>query len=235
MTLTLLVVGLLAQGGPPLRTDDPGTPGDGRWEINVAVTLESVGDSRLFEAPLLDVNYGLGNRLQLKVELPWLVAQGDGTGESGLGKPLLGVKWRFVDADEAGVSISVYPQLELNAPRSSREEGLVERGTDLLWPVQAQVNLGPLEANAELGYLFREKSEDEWVFGLAFGAPVEERLELIGEVHAESRLPIKREDVLVNAGCRCGISKDHVLLFSIGRDLSDKPNLTVYLGMQFNL
>jgi len=25
-----------AQGGPPLVTDDPDTPGNGRWEINVA-------------------------------------------------------------------------------------------------------------------------------------------------------------------------------------------------------
>jgi hypothetical protein len=25
-----------AQGGPPMITDDPGTPGNGQWEINVA-------------------------------------------------------------------------------------------------------------------------------------------------------------------------------------------------------
>ncbi len=28
-----------AQGGPPLITDDPGTPRDSNWEINVAFTL----------------------------------------------------------------------------------------------------------------------------------------------------------------------------------------------------
>jgi len=26
-----------AQGGPPMLTDDPGTPGDGKWEVNIAV------------------------------------------------------------------------------------------------------------------------------------------------------------------------------------------------------
>jgi len=25
-----------AEGGPPMITDDPGTPGDGNWEINIA-------------------------------------------------------------------------------------------------------------------------------------------------------------------------------------------------------
>jgi hypothetical protein len=35
---------LLAQGGPPLVTDDPDTPGDGRWEINLAtIATHSTG------------------------------------------------------------------------------------------------------------------------------------------------------------------------------------------------
>src|SRR5215204_4515509 len=61
-----------AQGGPPLITDDPGTPGDGNWEVNLAVTYERLRDERVVEAPLLDVNYGVGKRLQLKVEVPFL-------------------------------------------------------------------------------------------------------------------------------------------------------------------
>ena len=50
--------------GPPLITDDPGTPGDGRWEINLPITLEQTRSQRLFEAPLFDINYGLGERTQ---------------------------------------------------------------------------------------------------------------------------------------------------------------------------
>src|SRR5215831_18405962 len=30
-----LATSALAQGGPPMVTDDPGTPGDGHWEINI--------------------------------------------------------------------------------------------------------------------------------------------------------------------------------------------------------
>ena len=41
-----------AQGGPPLLTDDPGTPGASRWEINAATLVEASDDARLFEAPL---------------------------------------------------------------------------------------------------------------------------------------------------------------------------------------
>src|SRR5262245_13049296 len=63
---------LSAQGGPPLLTGDPGTPGDGHSEFNIALTVERFRQQTLYEAPLLDFNYGVGERIQLKVELPWL-------------------------------------------------------------------------------------------------------------------------------------------------------------------
>jgi len=44
---------VLAQGGPPLITDDPGTPGDGKWEINLALTAEKRRRERSYESPLL--------------------------------------------------------------------------------------------------------------------------------------------------------------------------------------
>lgn len=45
---------------PPLLTDDPDTPGDGRWEINLPFTVEKLRSEMLLETPLLDINYGLG-------------------------------------------------------------------------------------------------------------------------------------------------------------------------------
>jgi hypothetical protein len=59
-----------AQGGPPMITDDPGTPGDGHWEINLAASARHSATTSEGEVPLLDVNYGLGERIQLKYEVP---------------------------------------------------------------------------------------------------------------------------------------------------------------------
>src|SRR5438067_1001366 len=85
-----------AQGGPPLLTDDPITPGDRHWEVNIALTAEHFRGERSYGAPLLDLNYGLGERIQLKWEVPWLMVQTPGAGtRSGLGDSKLGVKWRF--------------------------------------------------------------------------------------------------------------------------------------------
>ena len=46
-----------AQGGPPLITDDPDTPGPRHWEINFASVIESSTLHRQIEAPLVVLNY----------------------------------------------------------------------------------------------------------------------------------------------------------------------------------
>lgn len=51
-------------------TDDPGTPGGGHWEINLAWTGEHSSGETTQDAPLLDLNYGVGDRLQVKYEVP---------------------------------------------------------------------------------------------------------------------------------------------------------------------
>ena len=60
----------LAQGGPPLITNDPDTPGDGNWEINLAVAGAHSDLGWDLAAPDLDVNYGLGDRIQLSMHVP---------------------------------------------------------------------------------------------------------------------------------------------------------------------
>src|SRR6476646_807261 len=67
-----------AQGGPPLLTDDPGTPGNRNWEINIASTHFRSPGEREIEAPLLDINYGLGDRIQLKYEVPYFFDSDEG-------------------------------------------------------------------------------------------------------------------------------------------------------------
>src|SRR5215831_17745582 len=67
-----------AQGGPPMVTDDPGTPGDGHWEINLgAIGTRTPGHWEI-AAPDADINYGWGVRVQLKVDVPWLTTRDDG-------------------------------------------------------------------------------------------------------------------------------------------------------------
>src|SRR5689334_7895346 len=78
--VVLMVPSLLAgsdafgAAGPPLVTDDPGTAEKGTWEINLASTYEERHGQSAAELPLLDFNYGLGERVQFKYEVPWVFA-----------------------------------------------------------------------------------------------------------------------------------------------------------------
>jgi hypothetical protein len=105
----VFVVAAHGQGGPPFRTDDPETPGNQHWEINFGWIGDRNPASGAYEVPDFDINYGLGDRIQLKYELPIAIEEirpqpadppipaQAGHVIAGLGESLLGIKWRFYE------------------------------------------------------------------------------------------------------------------------------------------
>lgn len=222
-----------------MLTDDPGTPGDQHWEINVAYTMTHTrnGDQSM-ETPLLDINYGIGERLQLKYEAPWLVAHEAGQeAMNGLGNSEIGVKWRFLDEDKDGLDVSTYPQYSFNTVASSWQRGLVEEGSSFLLPFEFHGKVGSLEWNAEIGREFNTREADEWLYGLAVGRELSERFEFAVEVHGEGRFASGDDQLIANLGGRLKLGKNRTLLISAGRSLNhlqgQEFNFVGYLGLQF--
>ncbi len=230
----------LGQGGPPLMTDDPGTPGPRRWEINVAWTLDESSRSKNMGTPLIDANYGWGERIQLKIEIPWVVLSQEGVPtQNGVGNPNLGVKWRFLDEDSAGIAVSTYPQLEVNLSSTSAEKGLVEHRPQFLLPVSAKKVLGPVEVNGEIGGLFQGGEVPQWVWGLAFGHGFAARFEALAELFGETGSnPVDRQ-TLLDLGFRWRVLRRTTILFSAGRSLwnggEEGPLNRIYAGIQLTL
>ena len=227
------------QGGPPLRTDDPGTPGAGRFEINVCAAFEKDGGTRVADAPLLDLNYGLGERMQLKYEVPWVFVDEPGAGvRDGLGSSLAGFKWRFRDARGRSPAMAVYPQVGFENPGSSSgERGIAEEGTSLLLPVQAAWDLGELGVCVELGRELRNAGDDGWMAGIAFSRAISDRTVLLAEVFTESSPRIEDSDAVWNVGSRVAMGPSCSLLASAGSGLwssgDDRVDLQAYFGVQF--
>jgi len=162
-----------AQGGPPMLTDDPGTPGRGMWEVNFLSTMNHSSEGWTFDAPNVDLNYGLGNHIQLKFETPWVITKEKGkAARSGLGNSMVGVKWRFLDEETNNVNMSIYPQLEFNSPTRSVERGLAEKGVRLFLPVEVSRKVGPLELDGEIGYRIVAGGHNEWEYGFVVARQV---------------------------------------------------------------
>jgi hypothetical protein len=228
-----------AQGGPPMLTDDPGTPGDGHWEINIATLSDHSGDTWTYALPMLDLNYGAGDRLQLKFELPWAIEHVDGhSRRSGAGNSLAGVKWRFYDAGEDGWQVSTYPQVRTRFPVSGSP--LADGGVAYLLPLEVQRKFADWGVNLEFGRWLRPPGEgDSWINGVAIGRDLSKNLELIGELHNEADVHSGRSALTLNFGARWRLSEHYTLLVSAGTDLhnslEEESALLTYLGLQVNL
>jgi hypothetical protein len=226
------------QGGPPMITDDPGTPGNRQWEINVAGMLERGSGENLFELPALDLNYGAGDHVQLKLEGAWLLRQHSESGtKSGLGNAAAGVKWRFLDEERNGLSMSIYPQIEWNMSSSSVRRDLVESGTHVILPAEIARRIGPFEFAAEAGYIIGINTEDEWTLGIIGAWPVSEKFELLAELHSDLPADFSSQQLTANLGTRIKISKQVAFLASVGHDLlsrrDEQRSIISYLGVQF--
>ena len=231
---------LHAEGSPPLITDDPGTPGDGHWEINIGLSTERRPGTRASELPLIDVNYGIGDRLQLKYEVPYLsVHEAGSPGVSGLGNSEFGVKWRFYDEGEKGLAVSVYPQLEFNNPGSSSDDkGLVEHGSVFKLPFQIQKEAGAFTLIGQVGREFR-RDGDSWFYGLSVGRAVSGKVEFAVELAGGADSGLHRSILTANFGVVLDLNEHTSFMFSLGRELHnhDEPRATFvgYVGMQWRL
>jgi hypothetical protein len=219
-------------------TDDPGTPGPGRWEINLGWTDQRTPGSTEYGLPLLDANYGLGERVELTYEAPWSIVR-DGSGDhTGPGDSLIGAKWRFYDAGDDGWQASVYPQLTFLDPDSHADRrGLAEPDTTWLLPVEVAKDLGPIELNVDGGRSLGPRASDGgWIAGVVLGREVRKGWEVDGEIHVNASEGFGRSEWIENLGTRINLSDRVILMLALGRDfrnqLGPRVSLLSYLGFQ---
>ncbi len=230
---------LCAQGGPPFLTDDPGTPAAQRWEVNTAWAYERRPGSCLQSAPLLDLGYGLSDRLQLSYVVAHVVGHEDGSHlRLGLSNSQAGLKWRFFEDSAAGLSLSVAPQLEFRNPGSnSPVRGLASDEITLVLPVEGQWIAGDWSLTTELGAIRPSRSDSGWLYGLLLGRTLSPRVEAGLEFHGEGDEHLARTQLAANVGVRLKLDERFRLLASVGTELHNQlaPRSTVlsYVGIQW--
>lgn len=231
-----------AQGGPPFRTDDPETPGNGHWEVNLGWIGERNAREGLYELPNLDLNYGWGNHVQISYELPLAMHETRGERETilaGTGESLSGVKWRFFeyvhnralkrlrndDATDPDLSFSTHPQLSVSFLPSSVRRGLASPGPQFLLPLEMNARLGPLRVAGEVGYWFTNHNVPQsWIRGLMVGREFSTKTEAYIEIYDQQDAnrvngEQKQRGATIGVGGRRGLNRRNslVLLLMGGR------------------
>jgi hypothetical protein len=221
-----------------LLTDDPGTPGRNNWEINLGYTIDRQPADNYYQTPILDMNYGWGDRVQLKYEMPYVY---DGTNnsplQSGPGDSKFGVKIRFFQDEKLDLKIGTYPQIGVNNTQNSVRRNLVYAGPLFLLPLEITKRIGPVDVDLEAGRWFTQQ-KDYWISGLALGHQATKRLEVLGEIHGDST-PLGQRDNTFDFGGRYRLNRTALAILMAGRSFrppsSGQSQLIGYIGIQFQL
>jgi hypothetical protein len=230
--------GARADAGPPFLTNDPGTPGNGNWEINIGSmqTLTRGVDS--YQLPQIDLNFGLGERIQLTYEVPYVVQVRDGAATtSNWSNAFPGIKWRFFDAGEGGWQLSTFPQFETPGSANAQRAKIADPGSRLLLPLELARSVGTFTVNLEAGYYVQ--GVPERILGLVIGHALTPRLELDAELYNDHVLGARPDSVTMDFGARYRMSRSFILLFMAGRSITGSSLGQVqfmgYLGVQILL
>jgi hypothetical protein len=230
----------LAQAGPPFLTNDPGTPGNANWEINLGSMQTIVRGASAYQLPQIDLNFGLGDRIQLSYEIPYVFQQSSGQpGQTGWTNAYPGIKWRFLDHGDDGLQMSFFPQAEMNGTDHSRQVGIAVAGPRYLLPLEASRKVGPVYLDVEVGYYLPGNGPKERIMGLVAGRPVNERLELDAEIYDDRAFGVPMHTTTLDIGGRYKFTPSFIALFMAGRSVGGiaggQPEFIGYVGLQILL
>jgi hypothetical protein len=211
-------------------TDDPGTPGAGKFEINLAIAFERRPNESVFDAPGIDINYGVGDRIQLTLQGgPVLFKRNQHGTIGGLGGTEAAVKWRFVDDQRTGLSMSIFPRAIFNISRSAARRGLAEDGTRFQIPIQIAKAFKDFDLDVEWGPVASTVGPSEWLYGIVVSVDATKATALMAELHGSSRMNFSDDELAVNFGIRQKLNDYSLFIGSLGHEMRS-PEARAWIG-----
>src|SRR6202012_3328669 len=141
-------------------------------------------------------------------EIPYVIQTSPGQPrQTGWSNAFPGLKWRFYDEGEGGWQLSLFPQMEANAPTSSLQKGIAGLGSRLLLPFEATKRLGPVDVDFEAGYYLPKQGESERILGLVVGRSMTERFDLGVELYNDRATGGSPNETTLDLGGRYKLSR----------------------------
>jgi hypothetical protein len=192
-----LLVHTVVWGAHPLITDDAGTQGKGRFQIEVngqydsdrktvnGASIESTGNE-----VATTLSYGIIENADLVLSLPyrWGKVKEDGVtlyDEKGISDTTFEVKWRFYEKD--GLSLALKPGVRI--PTGNDEKGLGAGKTGVHAFLIGSKEAAPWAFHVNVGYIMNENKADEeknlWQASLAATYEAVKGLKVVGNIGIE--------------------------------------------------
>lgn len=212
----------------PLVVDDPHTIGSGNVELIIAVSsLEQAGTINT-EAPVIDLDIGLMDRLDLI-----LVGSPAHTSQATQALPIEGqiaasLKWQFLKSDRWNASLN--PGIESNL-RSGRRNSII-------LPLQIEYSKGRFAWGFEGDYLIVLDNTDQWLAGTYASLQYGDDLLLLAEFWALGVRNNYQTDLGVTGGLIWRTPFGPSLLASLGTGVASfgikRIEWRIYFGVQWN-
>ena len=219
--------------GPPFFTDDP-EPVDLRHnEFYVFGTLDRAGNASAIAGPAIEYNRGIAPNMQFHLVLPmaWNVPA-QGATATGLGDTELGIKYRFVNADDGSWQIGIFPMIELAT--GSARRGLGNGRTWYRLPLWVQKTVGAWTFDGGGGVVVNRAPG---MYDAAFGGALAQytlspRWTLGAELFRQNALAADQPGyTLLNFGGYLNFTQNFSLLFSAGGSVAGARHTVAYLGL----
>lgn len=132
----------------PVLTEDTGTQGQGRFELELGLERVREGDGHAFEfGPQL--SWGATEALDLIVRPSWLDLRGAEASSRGAGDTALDLKWRFFEGDPLSFGL----RAGVDLPTGSDDRGLGAGKVGYHGVLIASYDLEPLSFHANVGVI----------------------------------------------------------------------------------
>ena len=192
-----LLVHTVVWGAHPLITDDTGTQGKGKFQIEVSGQYDS--DKETVNGASLEstggqvattLSYGIIENADLVLSLPYQWGKGKEDGvtvydEKGISDTTVEVKWRFYEKD--GLSLALKPGVRI--PTGNDEKGLGAGKTGYHVFLIGSKEAAPWAFHVNAGYIGNENKADEeknlWQASLAATYEAIKGLKVVGNIGIE--------------------------------------------------
>ena len=234
LAICTLIAGVTPSlAGPPFFTDDPEPVELRHNEFYVFGTLDHADGARAITGPAIEYNRGIAPNTQFHIVLPmaWNVPA-QGATATGIGDIEVGIKYRFVDIEDDGFQLGVFPMVELGT--GSARRGLGNGRTWYRLPLWVQKSVGAWTFDGGGGWIVNPAPG---MYDASFGGALVQysfnpRWTLGVEVFRQNALAADEPGyTLLNMGGYLNFSQHFSLLFSAGGSVAGARHTVAYLGL----